>query len=128
MGNLKAIATYSNGDKVTAEDVKYSYTAPVTEKTENASELNMIDTITVVDEETVSSTGGLAMSSYWEGQTVMVTGGAGFLDSHLVEEQEARSDTSTCLFPEADMTCVNERTSRAFTQSGADVYTYLGRS
>ncbi|RYJ14774.1 ABC transporter substrate-binding protein [Halogeometricum borinquense] len=50
---LNSDATYSNGDKVTAEDVKYSYTAPVTEETENASELNMIDTITVVDEETV---------------------------------------------------------------------------
>ena len=46
-------ATFSNGDPVTATDVKYSFEAPVAEETENASELNMIDTITVVDESTV---------------------------------------------------------------------------
>jgi peptide/nickel transport system substrate-binding protein len=46
-------ATFHNGDPVTAEDVKYTYEAPVAEETENASELNMIDSITVVDETTV---------------------------------------------------------------------------
>jgi peptide/nickel transport system substrate-binding protein len=46
-------ATFHNGDPVTAEDVKYTYEAPVAEETENASEFNMIDTITVVDETTV---------------------------------------------------------------------------
>ncbi|MFC6824100.1 ABC transporter substrate-binding protein [Halopelagius fulvigenes] len=46
-------AAFSNGDTVTAEDVKYSFEAPVKEETENASELNMIDTITAVDEKTV---------------------------------------------------------------------------
>jgi peptide/nickel transport system substrate-binding protein len=46
-------ATFSNGDPVTASDVKYSFEAPVKEETENASELNMIDSITAVDEKTV---------------------------------------------------------------------------
>ena len=46
-------ATFQNGDPVTAEDVKYSFEAPVAEETENASELNMIDSITAVDETTV---------------------------------------------------------------------------
>ena len=46
-------ATFSNGDPVTASDVKYSYEAPVDEQTENASELNMVDTVSVVDEKTV---------------------------------------------------------------------------
>ena len=46
-------ATFHNGDSVTAEDVKYSFEAPVAEETENASELNMIDSISVVDETTV---------------------------------------------------------------------------
>jgi len=46
-------ATFSNGDPVPASDVKYSYEAPVDEQTENASELNMVDTVSVVDEKTV---------------------------------------------------------------------------
>lgn len=46
-------ATFSNGDDVTAEDVKYSFEAPVKEETQNASELNMVDTIEAVDEKTV---------------------------------------------------------------------------
>lgn len=45
--------TFHDGEPVTAEDVKYSFLQPVKEKTENASELNMIDTITTVDETTV---------------------------------------------------------------------------
>jgi len=46
-------ATFHNGEPVTAEDVKYTFEAPVAEETENASELNMIDSITAVDETTV---------------------------------------------------------------------------
>ncbi|WP_233203861.1 ABC transporter substrate-binding protein [Halegenticoccus soli] len=46
-------ATFQNGDPVTAEDVKYSFEAPVKEETENASEVNMVDSITAVDETTV---------------------------------------------------------------------------
>jgi peptide/nickel transport system substrate-binding protein len=50
---IKESATFQNGDPVTATDVKYSFEAPVKEETENASELDMIDSITVVDEKTV---------------------------------------------------------------------------
>lgn len=50
---LQSGATFSNGDAVTAEDVKYSFEAPVDEATENASELNMIDTISIPDSSTV---------------------------------------------------------------------------
>jgi peptide/nickel transport system substrate-binding protein len=46
-------ATFHNGDPITAEDVKYSFLAPMREETENGSEFTMIDSITVVDERTV---------------------------------------------------------------------------
>ncbi len=46
-------ATFQNGDDVTSEDVKYSFEAPVDEETDNASELNMVDTIDTPDEKTV---------------------------------------------------------------------------
>jgi peptide/nickel transport system substrate-binding protein len=46
-------ATFHNGDPVTAEDVIYSFTAPVDEETENAAELNMIDSVSAVDETTL---------------------------------------------------------------------------
>ena len=42
---LREGPTFHNGDPVTPEDVKYSFEAPVDEETENASELNMVDTI-----------------------------------------------------------------------------------
>ena len=50
---LNTDATFQNGDPVTAEDVAYSFTAPVEEETENAGEFNMIDTVEVIDESTV---------------------------------------------------------------------------
>jgi peptide/nickel transport system substrate-binding protein len=46
-------ATFHNGDPVTAEDVIYSFNAPVDEETENAAEVNMIDSMSAVDETTV---------------------------------------------------------------------------
>jgi peptide/nickel transport system substrate-binding protein len=46
-------ATFQNGDPVTPEDVKYSFEAPVAEETENAAEVNMIDSISAVDDRTV---------------------------------------------------------------------------
>ncbi|MFQ3294776.1 MAG: peptide/nickel transport system substrate-binding protein, partial [Natrialbaceae archaeon] len=45
--------TFHNGNNVTAEDVKYSFKAPVEDETENASELNMIDSIETPDETTI---------------------------------------------------------------------------
>ena len=49
---IKDEATFQNGDTVTAQDVKYTFEAPVKEETENASEVNMIDTVEVVDQKT----------------------------------------------------------------------------
>ena len=46
-------AVFQNGDPVTAEDVAYSFTAPVEEETENAGEFNMIDTVEATDDTTV---------------------------------------------------------------------------
>lgn len=53
---IKDEATFQNGDDVTAEDVKYSFEAPVKEETENAAEVNMIDSIEAVDDKTVKFT------------------------------------------------------------------------
>ena len=44
---LRDDATFHNGDPVTPEDVRYSFLMPVEEETENASELNMIDSIDI---------------------------------------------------------------------------------
>ncbi len=46
-------ATFQNGDPVTSEDVKYSFEAPVKEETENASEVNMVESIDTPEEKTV---------------------------------------------------------------------------
>ena len=50
---LNTDATFQDGNTVTAEDVKHTFLAPVEEETENAGEVNMIDSITAVDEATV---------------------------------------------------------------------------
>ncbi|GAB3422957.1 ABC transporter substrate-binding protein [Haloparvum alkalitolerans] len=50
---LRENAEFQNGDAVTAEDVIHTMTAPVEEETENASEVDMIDTAEAVDEHTV---------------------------------------------------------------------------
>ncbi|ELZ51785.1 family 5 extracellular solute-binding protein [Halorubrum coriense DSM 10284] len=46
-------AMFQNGDPVTAEDVMHTVLAPAEEETENASEVNMVDTAEVIDETTV---------------------------------------------------------------------------
>ncbi len=40
--------------------------------------------------------------SYWDNTTVMVTGGSGFLGSHLVKDLESRSDTVDIFVPRSD--------------------------
>jgi peptide/nickel transport system substrate-binding protein len=50
---LQGAATFHNGDPVTPEDVKYSFEAPFDEETQNASEVDMIDTIEIIDDGTV---------------------------------------------------------------------------
>nr|WP_245998598.1 ABC transporter substrate-binding protein [Halalkalicoccus subterraneus] len=46
-------ATFHNGDPVTPEDVVYSFVAPLEEETENAGEVDMIDSVEAIDDRTV---------------------------------------------------------------------------
>jgi peptide/nickel transport system substrate-binding protein len=52
VAEIEEDATFQNGDPVTATDVKYSFLAPVEESTGNASEVDMIESVTVVDDKT----------------------------------------------------------------------------
>ena len=64
---------------------------------------------------------------YWNGKTVMVTGGAGFLGGHLVEDLATRSDDVEIFVPRSDEYDLRERADieRAFEDSGADVVIHL---
>ncbi|NUB91498.1 GDP-L-fucose synthase [Haloterrigena sp. SYSU A121-1] len=64
---------------------------------------------------------------YWDGKTVMVTGGSGFLGSHLVEELESRSDDVEVFIPRSEDYDLRERSNirRAFQKSGADIVLHL---
>lgn len=66
-------------------------------------------------------------ADYWAGKTVMVTGGAGFLGSHLVDELERRSDDVDVFVPRSEEYDLRERAQirRAFVESGADVVIHL---
>lgn len=48
-------------------------------------------------------------ADYWEGKSVMVTGGAGFLGSHLVEELQQRSNDVDVFVPRSDDYDLRER-------------------
>ncbi len=65
--------------------------------------------------------------SYWDGRTVMVTGGSGFLGSHLVERLRARSDDVTVFVPRSEEYDLRERAAirQAFVESGADTVIHL---
>jgi dTDP-glucose 4,6-dehydratase/GDP-L-fucose synthase len=67
------------------------------------------------------------MSAFWDDRTVMVTGGAGFLGSHLVEQLEARSRTVDVFVPRSAEYDLRERAAvrRALEDSGADVVIHL---
>jgi dTDP-glucose 4,6-dehydratase/GDP-L-fucose synthase len=64
---------------------------------------------------------------YWDGRTVMVTGGDGFLGSHLVDELRDRSDSVEVFVPRSRNYDLRERANvrRAFRDSGADVVIHL---
>jgi len=64
---------------------------------------------------------------FWDGRTVMVTGGAGFLGSHLIEDLEERSDDVEIFVPRSDEYDLREKPDikRAFEDSGADTVIHL---
>ncbi|WP_186313385.1 GDP-L-fucose synthase family protein [Halorubrum salsamenti] len=64
---------------------------------------------------------------YWDDKTVMVTGGAGFLGSHLVEDLESRSDSVDVFVPRSDDYDLREKPDikRAFEDSQADIVIHL---
>ena len=66
-------------------------------------------------------------TDYWDGKTVMVTGGSGFLGSHLVEDLESRSDDVDVFVPRSAEYDLRDRDAvrRAFEDSGADVVVHL---
>jgi dTDP-glucose 4,6-dehydratase/GDP-L-fucose synthase len=67
------------------------------------------------------------MTEFWSGRTVMVTGGAGFLGSHLVENLESRSNEMDIFVPRSDEYDLRNRDDieRAFADSNADTVIHL---
>jgi len=64
---------------------------------------------------------------FWDGRTVMVTGGSGFLGSHLVEDLRSRSSGVDVFVPRSDEYDLREKPDieRAFEDSGAGVVIHL---
>ena len=69
----------------------------------------------------------MSSQGYWDDKTVMVTGGAGFLGSHLVENLESRSDSVDVFVPRSDDYDLREKPDikRAFEDSQADIVIHL---
>lgn len=64
---------------------------------------------------------------FWTNRTVMVTGGAGFLGSHLIEQLEERAPDVDIFVPRSSEYDLREKSDirRAFSNSGADVVIHL---
>lgn len=64
---------------------------------------------------------------FWDERTVMVTGGSGFLGSHLVDDLKERSDNVSIFVPRSDEYDLREKEEikRAFEDSGADTVIHL---
>jgi dTDP-glucose 4,6-dehydratase/GDP-L-fucose synthase len=73
------------------------------------------------------SGGDAGEHGYWDDRTVMVTGGSGFLGSHLVEDLRTRSADVEVFVPRSDEYDLRERADieRAFEDSGADTVIHL---
>ena len=68
--------------------------------------------------------------SYWDNTTVMVTGGSGFLGSHLVKDLESRSDTVDVFIPRSDQYDLRHREEiqQALADSEPDIVIHLAAS
>lgn len=64
---------------------------------------------------------------FWTNRTVMVTGGAGFLGSHLIEQLEERAPDVDIFAPRSSEYDLREKSDirRVFSNSGADVVIHL---
>lgn len=69
----------------------------------------------------------MSTRDFWDAKTVMVTGGAGFLGSHLTEELARRSDRVDIFVPRSRTYDLRNREAidRAFADSKADVVIHL---
>lgn len=66
-------------------------------------------------------------STFWDGRTVMITGGSGFLGSHLVDELHELSPDVEVFVPRSEEYDLRTKPAirRAFEDSGADVLVHL---
>lgn len=66
-------------------------------------------------------------ADYWTGKSVMVTGGAGFLGSHLVEELKQRADDVDVFVPRSDEYDLREKSAikRTLRDSDPDIVLHL---
>jgi dTDP-glucose 4,6-dehydratase/GDP-L-fucose synthase len=66
-------------------------------------------------------------ADYWNGKSVMVTGGAGFLGSHLIAELEQRADDVDIFVPRSDEYDLREKSAikRALRDSDPDIVLHL---
>lgn len=66
-------------------------------------------------------------AEYWNGKSVMVTGGAGFLGSHLIDELKQRSDNVDIFVPRSDEYDLRKKSDikRALNDSDPDVVLHL---
>jgi len=69
----------------------------------------------------------MSENQFWDGKTVMVTGGSGFLGSHLVEDLKSRSSDVEIFVPRSAEYDLREKSDiqRSFEDSGADVVIHL---
>ncbi len=68
--------------------------------------------------------------SYWKNKTVVVTGGNGFLGSHLVEQLNSRTNSVEIVIPRSDEYDLRERANirRLFTETDPDIVIHLAAS